>query len=180
MSINGDHCKAVEKLTKAGVNCYMSPGTAEEIGYHNHRVISIRDLEPIGSWQVQPFEVAHDAAEPFGYFLASQNGDRLVYITDSFYSKYNFVKPTHIMVECNYAKDILDKNVRTGRVPAARKKRVLQSHFSLENVKEFLQANDLSQLKEIHLLHLSDENSDAERFKREIQALAGVPVYIAE
>ncbi|EDO0821657.1 MBL fold metallo-hydrolase, partial [Listeria monocytogenes] len=57
-------------------------------------------------------------------------------------------------------------------------KRVLQSHFSLENVKDFLKANDLSQLREIHLLHISEKNGDKERFKKEIQAMTGVPVYV--
>ncbi|MCP7855473.1 hypothetical protein JKR18_02825, partial [Listeria monocytogenes] len=57
------------------------------------------------------------------------------------------------------------------------KKRVLQSHFSLENVKDFLKANDLSHLREIHLLHISEKNGDPERFKNEIQAMTGIPVY---
>ena len=83
------------------------------------------------------------------------------------------------MVECNYSMDILNENIKAGRVPAAQKKRILQSHFNLENVKDFLLANDLSQVKEIWLLHLSDRNSDAELFKREIMELTGKPVYIA-
>lgn len=83
------------------------------------------------------------------------------------------------MVECNYAKDILYENVKRGAVPEVFKNRLLTSHFSLENVKEFLKANDLSKVQEIHLLHLSDGNSDAERFKREIMAVCGKPVYIA-
>ena len=83
------------------------------------------------------------------------------------------------MVECNYALDILQKNVTAGLVPTALKDRVLRSHFSLENVKEFLKANDLSKVQEIWLLHLSDGNSDAGRFKREIQELTGKEVYIA-
>jgi len=65
-----------------------------------------------------------------------------------------------------------------GLVPPALKKRILKSHFSLENVKEFLKANDLSRVQEIWLLHLSDGNSDAERFKREIQELTGKMVFI--
>jgi|AntDeeMinimDraft_5_1070356.scaffolds.fasta_scaffold16527_4 phosphoribosyl 1,2-cyclic phosphodiesterase len=44
---------------------------------------------------------------------------------------------------------------------------------------DFLRANDLSRVKEIHLLHLSDRNSNAERFKREIQEISGKPVYVA-
>jgi phosphoribosyl 1,2-cyclic phosphodiesterase len=68
--------------------------------------------------------------------------------------------------------------LRNNDLPAAHKKRVMRSHFSLDNVKEFLRANDLSKVKEIHLLHLSDGNSDEARFKREIQELTGKPVFI--
>lgn len=52
--------------------------------------------------------------------------------------------------------------------------------MSLETAKEFLRANDLSRVQEIWLLHLSDDNSDAERFKREIQGLTDKPVYVAQ
>ena len=52
--------------------------------------------------------------------------------------------------------------------------------MSLETAKDFLRANDLTAVQEIWLCHLSDGNSDAERFKREIQALTGKPVYIAQ
>ena len=83
------------------------------------------------------------------------------------------------MIECNYASDILYRNVENGSVPMVLKNRLLTSHFSLDNVKEFLKANDLSKVQEIWLLHLSDGNSDAERFKREIMELTGKPVYIA-
>ena len=49
----------------------------------------------------------------------------------------------------------------------------------MANVKEFLRANDLSKVEEIHLLHLSDGNSDEARFKREIQELTGRVVMVA-
>lgn len=49
----------------------------------------------------------------------------------------------------------------------------------LENVKKFLLANDLSKVEAIFLLHLSDNNSNAERFKREVQELTGRMVFIA-
>ena len=70
-------------------------------------------------------------------------------------------------------------HVEAGLVPKKLKSRILKSHFSLENVKEFLKANDLSKVQEIWLLHLSDGNSDAERFKRETQEISRKPVYIA-
>jgi hypothetical protein len=83
------------------------------------------------------------------------------------------------MIECNYATDILNNNVVNGIISLALKNRLIKSHFSLENVKEFLRSNDLSNVLEIHLIHLSDDNSDANRFKREIMELCGKPVYIA-
>jgi len=83
------------------------------------------------------------------------------------------------MVECNYSMDILRENIANGSVPVELKNRLLMTHFSLENVKDFLRANDLSKVQEIWLLHLSEGNSNAARFKREIQQLTGKPVYIA-
>lgn len=177
-----DHCKAVVNVMRAGINCYMSAGTADALGIDGHRVCFAKALQQqqVGSWSMLPFGVEHDAAEPLGFLLANGDGDKLLYATDTYYIRYKFRGLTHIMVECNYDLDILQRNVTDGLVPLAVKNRVLKSHFSLANVKGFLKANDLSAVQEIHLIHLSDGNSDAERFKNEIQALTGKPVYVAE
>lgn len=176
-----DHSKAVRDVMKAGIDCYMSAGTAEALGISGHRlhIIQARQQFQLGSWAVLPFETQHDAAEPFGFLLANQYGEKLLYATDTYYIRYRFRGLTHIAVECNYSMDILRANIEAGLVEPALKKRILKSHFSLEHVKEFLKANDLSKVQEIWLLHLSDGNSDADRFKREIMAVCGKPVYIA-
>ena len=176
-----DHCKAVRDIIKAGIDCYMSQGTKKALGVDGHRVKTIearRQLE-IGAWTVLPFETQHDAAEPLGFLLSNKVGEKCLYITDSYYCKYRFNNLNYIMVECNYSIDILNENIRAGKVYQAQKNRILKSHFSLENVKDFLRANDLSQVRGIWLLHLSDGNSDAMRFKREIQELTGKMVFIA-
>jgi len=176
-----DHCKAVKDIMRAGIDCYISAGTAEALGISGHRlnIIKAKQQFRIGSWTILPFETQHDAAEPLGFLLANQAGDKLLYATDTYYIRYKFHGLTHIMVECNYAADILKRNVEAGAVPKELKGRILKSHFSLENVKQFLRANDLSRVREIWLIHLSNDNSDSERFKREIQSLTGKPVYIA-
>jgi hypothetical protein len=51
--------------------------------------------------------------------------------------------------------------------------------MSLQGVKRFLAAQDLRTVQEIHLLHLSDTNSDADRFQAEIERGFGIPTYIA-
>jgi len=177
-----DHSKAIKDVLRAGVYVYTSPGTIEALGLEHHRLRPVRAKETfkIGTWTVRAFETQHDAQEPLGFLLHSRaSNERLLYATDTYYIRYKFPGLTHIMVECNYAKDILYRNVENGSVPGVLKNRLLTSHFSLENVKEFLKANDLSRVQEIWLLHLSDGNSDAERFKREIMELTGKPAYVA-
>lgn len=176
-----DHCKAARDIMLAGVDVYASWGTfnAAHLGGHRSNVIQPLKQFNIGTWTILPFETEHDAAEPLGFLLANAAGDKLLYATDTYYVRYRFRGLSHIMVECNYSVDILRANVEAGIVPAELKNRLLRSHFSLENVKEFLKANDLSKVQEIWLIHLSDGNSDAERFKREIQELTGKPTYIA-
>lgn len=176
-----DHCRAVRDAMKAGIDCYMSEGTADALGILGHRlnIIKARKQFKLGTWTILPFETQHDAAEPLGFLLVNQDGDKLLYATDTYYIRYRFKGLTHIMVECNYSMDILRANVEAGTVEPALKNRILKSHFSLEHVKDFLRANDLSKVQEISLLHLSDGNSDAERFKREVQSLTGKPTYIA-
>jgi len=179
---HADHSKAARDLAKAGVDVYASRGTMDALGLSGHRlhVIEARRQFQVGSWTVLPFDTVHDAAEPLGFLLATRAGDKLLYATDTAYLRYRFKRLTHIMVECNYSLDIARANVQTGALNVEVKNRLVRSHFSLENVKEFLRANDLSRVEEIWLLHLSDANSDAERFRREIIEVTGKPVIVAE
>jgi len=177
-----DHCKAAGDVIRAGIDTYLSQGTKAALGLSGHRLKVVKALEQfqIGTFVVLPFDTQHDAAEPLGFLLANQDGDKLLYATDTYYIKYKFKGLTHIMVECNYASDILYDNITKGLVPEGLKNRLLQSHFSLDNVKKFLQANDLSKVQVIYLMHLSSGNSHAERFKREIQEITGRQVIVCE
>jgi phosphoribosyl 1,2-cyclic phosphodiesterase len=165
----------------AGVYVYMSLGTAEALRLSGHRlrVVEAGKQVQVGSWAVVPFEAVHDVEEPLN-FLISGGREKLLYLTDTAYCPYRFIGLNVLMIECNYAADILQANVDRGALPEAMKRRVMKTHMGLDAVKGFLRANDLSQVREIHLIHLSDGNSDAERFKREVQAVTGKPVFVAE
>jgi phosphoribosyl 1,2-cyclic phosphodiesterase len=179
-----DHCKAVKELTLAGIDCYMSMGTLETMERLNsHRlmpVISGMQFD-VNDFTILPFDTEHDAAQPLGYLIKYKpTRERILFLTDSYYSRYKFVGLNYILIECNYIKETLDANIEAGLIDERMKPRLLQSHFSLEHVKEFLQANDLSQCREIILLHLSDSNSDAARMIKEIKEVTGITPKIAE
>ncbi len=179
---HGDHSRAAKDLMRAGVTVYTSQGTADALDLSSHRLQPIQAHRQftVGTWAVLPFDVEHDAAEPLGFVLANQFGDKLVFLTDTYYCRYSFTGMTHLMTECNYALDIVNQRVESGQLHPAQKRRLLQSHFGLDNVKDMLRANDLSKLREVWLLHLSDGNSDAERFKHELQEITGTVVRVAD
>ncbi|MGY3717028.1 MBL fold metallo-hydrolase [Sutcliffiella cohnii] len=177
---HGDHCKSIKEVLKAGIDVYTSSGTVDTLGISHHRIKRVKAMEQfqLGTWSILPFDVQHDVSEPLGFLLANQEGEKLLFATDTYYIKYKFQELTHILVECNYSLEILNQNILDGSVPSVMKKRLLRSHFSLENLKEFLKANDLSKVQEIWLLHLSDSNSDEALFKKEIMELTGKMVYV--
>jgi phosphoribosyl 1,2-cyclic phosphodiesterase len=176
-----DHSRSAEDVMRAGVDLYTSEGTIDALGLSGHRVHAVKAGQQfqVDGWHVLPVEAQHDDSEPLAFLIASPSGRKLLFATDTYYLKNTFVGLNIIAIECNYAADILRANVEADMVPWTIKNRLLKSHFSLENVKMFLEANDLSHVQEIHLLHLSAGNSDADRFKREIESLTGIPTYIA-
>lgn len=171
-----DHARAVPDLLRRGIDCYMSAGTAEalKVSGAGVRIAKAHEQFSVGNWTVTPFDVVHDCAEPLGFFIAAGD-DKLLYLTDSAYCKYRFAGLTVIALECNYSLELL----RASTMPATVQNRIIRNHMSLETAIELLRANDTGRVREINLLHMSDGNSDAARFKTEVQKITGVPVYVA-
>lgn len=179
---HGDHSKAAKDLCKAGIDVYTTRGTAEAIGIDkSYRWVPITKMVEveIGTLTVVPFEVVHDAADPVGFMIdSSVTGDRLVFLTDTVYSKYRFAGMTILMIECNYDLKTLNKNDSEGVINSSLRNRVRRSHMGLDQVIELLQANDLTRLKRVYLMHLSNLNSDEELMKRRVQEVTGVLVEV--
>ena len=169
-----DHSKGVPGAAGAGLNVYLLPETRKALRLSGHRYHDIKLFETfsIGTIAVKAFSLEHDV--PNCGFLFAGGGEKSVYITDTYYSKFRFTGLNIIAIECNYSIPTLAPDL-----PPEQRKRLLRSHFSLENLKIFLSKNDLSRVREIWLLHLSRGNSDAENFKREIAAQTGIPVQVA-
>lgn len=174
---HGDHAMAIPKLLQRGITVYSNadvvglyPGVQQMEALKEHR---------IGTFRILPFEAEHDVL-CYGYQVASEEtGEKLVYITDSAYVRYTFTGLTHIMIEANYAQEIIIDNARQERIPLYLAERVIETHMSIETLLELLRANDMSKVRQIYLLHLSDGNSDAAAFRRQVRRETGAEVYIA-
>lgn len=182
---HGDHIKGLKDVLKHGINCYIGELERDDLiakseDYDNFRLKGIEPLQifKIGTFTILPFDVQHDTSQPLGYLIQSDNGEKLLFATDTYYIEYYFTGVTHMLIECNNSIDILHKNAEKSEIAAFVNERVEHSHFSLENLISFLKACDLSRLQEVYLIHLSDSNSDESLFKREIQKVTGRPVYV--
>lgn len=181
-----DHAKAVKDLMKAGIDCYMTRGTAEALGISGHRLKTFRPFEKARYYSeelkdliILPFEAIHDVKEPVSFYIKSKKSDEsLVFVTDTAYLKYKIPDCDCLMIECNYVKSVLDKQVEEGKLNIDLRNRIVKNHLSLETLVEALKVANLSRCKQIYLMHLSDGNSDEEMIKRTIQETTGVEVVV--
>jgi len=183
---HADHAKGVPELLKAGVTCAMRAETAEALGvagHHRVRILAPQDGETtrapyaFGPWAVIPFDVQHDVPN-LGFVLATRK-HRLLYLTDTPFSRYKFEGLTHIVIEANYSLDILKRKVADGVLSDVLAARIVRSHLGLERAIELLKANDLSKVTEIWLTHLSNSNSHAEEFQAAVERATGIPTSVA-
>lgn len=179
-----DHSKAMVDLIRSCKKVYASKGTIstkENTKPFENYCIAIKSGVPveIGSFVVIPFAVNHDALEPLGFYIMSnETKETLVFATDTYYISHQFKEINYLMIECNYAKDILLSNLKTCYITKKQVERIKKSHFELSNVKKFIKSQNIEAIKEIYLMHLSSTNSDADRFKKEISAISGKPTWV--
>jgi len=172
-----DHSRGIREIMKAGVDCYTSAGTAGALDLPAYRtkIIESGVQFRIGSWQIMPFDTIHDAMEPLGFLLYSEAlKEKMLFATDTAYIKYQFSGLTHIAIEANYCRDLLEGSDMEIRGLT----RLIQTHMSLQRVKRMLQATDLSKLQAVFLLHLSNSRSDEGLFRQEVQEQTGCPTYV--
>lgn len=178
---HGDHAKYVSGYVSMGVDVYASAGTLDALHYTSHRlnVLTPNKEVTIGEFKILPFLVKHDAKEPLGFLINHPESGNILFLTDTWFCPYKFRNLNHMIVEANYDENILNDNLFQGVVHQKVYNRVKESHMELQVLKRMLRENDLSQVHNIVLIHLSGQNSDATKFHREITELTGKNVHIA-
>lgn len=178
---HNDHAKYVRDFVSNGITVLALPSVFRAKGIDS---LSFRkEIEPmhgyiVGSFRVFAMPVCHDVP-CVGFIIEHEDMGRMLFVTDTMMLEYRVPGLNHILLEANYAEDILDAKIEAGSVPLSMKPRLIHSHMEIETTKGILRANDLSGVNEIILIHLSNGNSDERRFVREVQETSGKPVYAA-
>lgn len=177
-----DHCKSANDLMRLGIDVYTGAKTHQKINgdvIHRAMPIASRETIKLGNFKIMAFDVKHDAVEPLGFLIEHPDCGKVLFLTDTYYCKYTFPGLNNIIIEANYSKEIIDKKYGPDSEKEFLRNRILKSHFSLANCKDMLKANDLRQVNNIVLIHLSDSNSDEKQFHKEVSELTNKNVHVA-
>lgn len=176
---HGDHAKGVKDALNAGLDVYMSRGCSDTLGIINHhRIQNIKHLQKvkIGEFEVLALDAKHDSPETLMFAISHPEMGLCLFLTDSYYMPYKIPGLTNIMIEANFCEEIINEKLGGKRFL---RDRVLENHLSLQICKDVLKNNDLRQVNNIVLLHLSDSNSNTVQFENEIRELTGKTVNVA-
>ena len=179
---HNDHAKYVNDFLMAGIRVLALKDVFES---HDIRIAAFnKEIEPkhgyiVGGFKVFTLSIAHDVP-CLGFIIEHREMGRLLFITDTMMVEYVVPRLNHIMIEANYSDDILDYNIENGITPAGMRDRLLHSHMELNTTRDFLLANDLSEVHEIILIHLSGNNSNPEDFSWFISRETGKLTYVAK
>jgi phosphoribosyl 1,2-cyclic phosphodiesterase len=167
-----DHSKSAEWLLDNGIDVYMSKGTMQALGLIHRRIHIIEDKHPVmvSPYEVFPFNVEHDAAEPLG-FIVKEDAEALFFVTDTSHIKQRFgCQFSVIAICCNYDGKWLKDQVEAGKINETYAKRLLTSHMEKKVTKSYIKdCCNLDKCTEIHLLHMSGTNIDKEKIRAEIE-----------
>lgn len=186
---HGDHCSQLNSVVKNGIDCFMSQGTFEaiqekskKVGCGNHRLNFIEKNKPfdVGPFKVIAFSVKHDAKDPLGFLIYHEDCGTVLYLTDTNMIHHKFNNLNNILIECNYSDKIMAEQIRKSTRPKFVYERTRNSHLSLEQCKMILVQNNLDEVNNIVLIHLSDGNSNEAEFQQEIESLTGKTTTIAK
>jgi len=165
---HGDHSRGIRPLTrKHRIPLWTMPGTARCVGaiddferLHTGRALTI------GSIEVRPFPVPHDAREPCQFVFRARDS-RLGLLTDSGHTTpviHEALKTCDALaIEFNHDVGML----RNGSYPEAVKARVGSrfGHLSNEQATDLLEDVAHAGLRWVMALHLSERNNSPERVR---------------
>lgn len=173
-----DHSLSVGGLLSMGIHTY---GPEEVMGgIDNSFFHAMRPFiyYQIGGFKVMAIPAKHDV-RCYAYILEHADMGRLLFVTDSVSLEYKVPGLNHVLIEANYKDEILEDNILNGIEASGLRNRLMASHMELGETKRILRGTDLTDVREIVLIHLSSRNADGDMFKAEIESATGKPCYIA-
>lgn len=166
---HSDHAAYIDRYLKLGIKVYASEDvwikTNLSRPMRNAVTIEAGKQFKIGTFIIVPFNVAHVNSDGsdcpnLGFLMYSTvTKEKMIWATDASYIESRFPPVEYICIECNYV-DVDDYKSELEYMNGFVEKRRVRSHLSLNRCVEFLKQQDLSRIKEIRLLHLTESQGN--------------------
>lgn len=185
---HGDHAGHIGEVLAYGLPVFASKGTiegAQRYNKSNYQPITLKEYGDgymsflLGGFTIIPFNTQHDANQPTGFYIWHKETGGVLFATDTYYLHNRFAGLSNVLIECNYSQERLEENLIAGLIDAERYRRTRKSHLSYETCLQMLQANDLSAVNNIVLIHVSKDNGNAYDFREGIAKETGKAVSVA-
>jgi len=174
---HSDHLRGVEVFARRHTcSVYATRGTRKAAGLDNLRTevcsLAAGDEVRIGSLTVLPFRTSHDAAEPVGFRIQTENGERFGLATDTGVltpeSAEALAEVDLLGIESNHDLGMLEN----GPYPGFLKRRIRSAHGHLSNpdAADALEALASVRLRRVFALHRSDTNNTPSLARRALVA----------
>lgn len=149
-----DHSKSADDFKRSGIPVFDSYDSEAE-----------KQVRTYGKFVIHSFKLEHDVP-CMGFYILHPDMGNLVYLTDTEYCKYRFPKVNHILIEANYDARLIPED-HPARV------HILKGHMELQTTKGFVQASKSSELRNIILCHMSEDNMDETVMLQEVSEVVG-------
>lgn len=176
-----DHAKALKDVVRLGIPVLALDEVfiaKKALGF-NCMTAQHKKAYKMGNFKVSAYNAMHDVP-CLMYVIEHEEMGKLLFATDTYKIPYGFKGLDHLMVECNYADDILDYNIEHETCPVSLRNRLMESHMELKGCIKAVRDNTSDNTQDVVLIHLSHDNACAEHFARMVSSRTGIPTYVAE
>lgn len=173
------HCDHLNEDTlntfvKYGIPVYSCLDVVKR--YKNVNLMQSRRKVQLGGFKIQSFKLQH-SCECIGFIIIHEEFGKLVFCTDCAEFKLKIKDVHHWMIECNYSDDIIINNLCDNIENRSHSNR----HLELNDTINALKKNYSINMQNVILLHLSNENSNADEFVKKVKKeLSFDNVFVAE
>jgi phosphoribosyl 1,2-cyclic phosphodiesterase len=166
-----DHASYLSQYVDYGIKTFSPKNcnTLDRLG----TIVEHKKKCKIGNFAIMPLKVPHNV-ECFSYVIQHKDIGTLVFATDLMEFPYN-VKCDNLMIECNYSEDVIVKAMMNNSEVRAQS----SNHMELDECINTIKRLNKGQLNKVILLHLSDNYSDEDMFRKEIFKATGIRPIIA-
>ena len=127
----------------------------------------------IGTFLVQPIKISH-SVENYAYVIGNKDIGRVLFITDCSSFPYKVKGVNHVLCEANYSDEIIGDKLCEGKEVRSQS----EYHMEISDTIECIKNTYNPDLNTICLIHLSDAQSNEEKFKKRVYDEVGIMPYV--